>query len=395
MSTVRFFNLSEPVVPLFRHLGAALSERGDHVQFVVSRSSYRGGDDRLVQAVPKGEVILTPGPRKQFANKLGRAFAMAFYWAGAAMVILAKPNPDVNIFLTQPPCFVGLAVRLAKLRRQTCAIVVMDVHPDELVSFGTFPSGSIIDKFFIWLMKGAWLQADRIIVIGRCMRDRIAAKGVEADSIVVIPNWVDDATIEPVDRDANRVRQSLGWGDDFVLMYGGNVGHAQEFSTLIQAANVIDPSEGIRVAVVGDGSRASQVREGMDAAVSGEYHPLLHENYPLGEVLSAADVHFISLREDCTGLGVPSKTYAALAAGRPIIFEGSPASEVYREVMEDQVGDAVESGDVDGLVAAVRRLASDRAEWERACKQSRSVLDEKYTSVHGVQRYLDALAPWL
>lgn len=395
MSTVRFFNLSEPVVPLYRHVGAALTDRGDRVEFVISRSSYRGGDDHLAHAVPQGTVIVTPGPRKQFSNKLGRVLAMGFYWIGAAMVILTKGKPDVNVFLTQPPCFVGLAVRLAHLRRQACIVVVMDIHPDELVSFGAFPSGSMVDKFFTWLMNGAWRRADRIVVIGRCMRDRIAAKGVDADRILVIPNWVDDATIVPVDRDSNRVREALGWGEDFVVMYGGNVGYAQQYDTLIAAANVIDQSEGVRLAVVGDGSRARHVQEGMEDSVSGEYHPLLHENYPLGEVLSAADVHFISLRDDCTGLGVPSKTYAALAAGRPILFEGSPECEVYLEVMEDELGAAVKSGDVDGLVASIRRLAADRTDWQRTCKQARAVLEDKYSSAHGVQRYVDALTPWL
>lgn len=395
MSTVRFFNLSEPVVPLFRHFGHALVERGSQVEFVVSRSSYRGGDDQLGQAVPGGKVILMRGPQRQFASRLGRVLAMAFYWIGACWFILTGPKPGVNVFLTQPPTFVGLAVRLAKIRRQPCVVVVMDVHPDELVSFGVLRSGSVVERVLGWLMKGALQSADQIIVIGRCMRTRIANKGVDDSRLTVIPNWVDDTAIVPVERESNMVRKSLGWDDDFVIMYGGNVGHAQEFSTLIDVANRISSEEGIRIVVVGDGSTARIVREGMEAATAGEYHSFLHQDFALGEVLSAADVHYISLREECTGLGVPSKTYAAMAAGRPIIFEGSPEGEVHLTVTESGIGAAVSSGDAEALLAAIRDLAADRAQWRRLCDRSRSLIDEKYSAAHGVRRYLEALDPWL
>lgn len=395
MSTVRFFNLSEPVVPLFRHLGAALADRGHRSEFVVSQSSYRCGDDQLGEVVPGGKVIGTPGPKRQFASRLGRAVAMLWYWVGACWVILTHTRPGVNVFLTQPPCFVGLALRLAKLRGQPCVVVVMDVHPDELVAFGLIAPGSVIERMLGQLMLGALSRADRVIVIGRCMRSRIAAKGVDLSRLTVIPNWVDDSAIVPVAREENPVRASLGWADDFVVMYGGNVGYAQEFSTFIDVASHIAKGEGIRIVVVGEGSTAGRVSEGMKVSSSGEYHPFLHEEFALGEVLSAADVHFISLREECTGLGVPSKAYAAMAAGRPIIFEGSPEGEIYRTVTESSIGAAINSGDTDALLAAIRHFATDRGEWQRLCNRSRVVLEEKYASRHGVLRYMEALDPWL
>lgn len=395
MSLVRFFNLSEPVVPLFRDLGAALADEGHEVEFVVSRSSYRGGDDRLGTAVPNARVIATRGPSRQFETRVGRGLTMLAYWLGASWTILTARRPQVNVFLTQPPCFVGLGVRLAKLRRQPCIVVVMDVHPDELVSFNVLSASSLVARALDRLMRGALRRADRIIVIGRCMGDRIQAKGVWPQRVVVVPNWVDDKAILPVERSANHVRDALDWGDDFVLMYGGNVGHAQEFSTLIDVASRIDRHEGIRVAVVGDGSRASAVRAGMESASGGEYHPLLHQEFSLGEVLSAADAHFISLREECTGLGVPSKTYAAMAAGRPIVYEGSSEGEIHRTVTEHGIGAAIAPGDGDALLTTIRELAADKAAWRELCVRSREVVEAEYSAEMGVQRYLDQLRPWL
>lgn len=395
MSAVRFFNLSEPVVPLFRDLGQAILAEGRDVEFVISRSSYRGGDSGLATAVPDATVVATIGPRRQFRSRLGRALAMVLYWVGASWVILTGPKPVVNVFLTQPPCFVGLGARLARLRRQPYVIVVMDLHPDELVAFGVLKERSRVTEIFGAMMCSALSNAEKVVVIGRCMGARIRSKGTPPDRVTVVPNWVDDTLIEPVDRAVNRVRKDLGWGDEFVVMYGGNVGHAQEFSTFVEVADRIRPEEGITLAVVGDGSRAEEVRSGMDATAAGEYHPLLHERHSLGEVLSAADVHFISLRKECTGLGVPSKLYAAMASGRPVIFEGSEESEVFRSVGEHDIGTGVPLNDADLLLDEIRRLAADPAAWGAMCKRSRATLEARYTSRHGVDRYLEVLRPWL
>lgn len=84
-----------------------------------------------------------------------------------------------------------------------------------------------------------------------------------------------------------------------------------------------------------------------------------------------------------------------MASGRPILFEGSPECEIHRTVREESIGGAVDSGDLEGLLVSIRRLAGDRDRWEALCAQSRAVLDEKFSAQHGVRRYMDALGPWL
>ena len=76
-------------------------------------------------------------------------------------------------------------------------------------------------------------------------------------------------------------------------------------------------------------------------------------------MLATADVHVVPLR---TGLGassVPSKTYAVLAAGRPVVASVDEDTEVARVVSEAGAGLAVPPDNPDALVAAVERLADD------------------------------------
>ena len=55
-------------------------------------------------------------------------------------------------------------------------------------------------------------------------------------------------------------------------------------------------------------------------------------------MLSACDIAVVTLQDGMYGLGVPSKTYNILAAGRPILFFGPSNSEIELLVREKGVG---------------------------------------------------------
>ncbi len=63
-----------------------------------------------------------------------------------------------------------------------------------------------------------------------------------------------------------------------------------------------------------------------------------HPRDKLAELLGAANAHLISQKPEMDGLMVPSKFYGIIAAGRPIIFIGSPTSEMGRQVIESKLG---------------------------------------------------------
>ena len=79
----------------------------------------------------------------------------------------------------------------------------------------------------------------------------------------------------------------------------------------------------------------------------------------VAEVLASADIHLVPLRAGLGMSSVPSKTYAILAAGRPLVSSVDEGSEVARVVLEAEAGLAVPPDDVDALVDAVESLADD------------------------------------
>lgn len=391
VASLRFFNLSEPMVPMFRDLFPALLADGYEVEVVLSRSTYRSGwgVEPLRAAVPGISIVVTPGASSQFSGIPGaRLISVLAYWVLASLRIVFGRSVDANVFLTQPPCFFGLGLLLARFRTEQSVVIVMDDHPRAMSASGAVSSSSLLFRLFDQLTNSALRSADVVIAIGRCMEASLPVRGVDPNRIQVIQNWIDDSSIQMQTRKPNVVRDAYGWDDDtFVVMYGGNIGHAQRFDELLAVADQLDPTEGIVIVVNGAGSEAGKVRSALDTTACGMSVDFLHERFELSDVLAAADVHFITLRERWTGLGVPSKLYSAMAAGRPTIFQGSPHSEVAIVLAEHGIGIVVPSNDAESLLEAIRTYARDPERCTREGCEARRVMDSRFGAKHGVDRY--------
>jgi glycosyltransferase involved in cell wall biosynthesis len=74
--------------------------------------------------------------------------------------------------------------------------------------------------------------------------------------------------------------------------------------------------------------------------------------------LSAADIHVVSLHPEWTGTVVPSKFFGAIAAGRPVLFAGSPESAVAKWIQEYDLGWVLTPRNVNAITKSIRAYAS-------------------------------------
>jgi glycosyltransferase involved in cell wall biosynthesis len=223
------------------------------------------------------------------------------------------------------------------------------------------------------LQRASYRRAAANVALSEGMATRLVARGAPAASVRVIPNWADGRTLVPIERAANPFRRAHGFGDRFVAMYSGNLGAGHDVTTFIDAAKLLSVSHPeVLFAFIGDGVRRREAEERARGLENVRFLPYQsHETVPWS--LAAADVHLISLREDLDGLIVPSKLYAAIAVGRPIMFVGPPTCEVARVVREHALGGTGRPGDARGLADALGAAArSDRWCAERGSR-ARSV----------------------
>lgn len=287
----------------------------------------------------------------------GRAVNYLSYLGLALAIGLSRrPRPDVIIAMTDPPVANIMGALIALVRRTTLVYNIRDLHPDMAVASGAVnPSGLtwLWERIHRWSIR----RAKRVIVLGDDMRERIVAKGMDPQRVIVVR---DGATPPGTARTSGtHVADEVRGGAPFVVVHAGNLGFAGAWETLIEAARTLD-GVGIRLVFVGDGSRLLGLMEraqGLDRVAFLPFRPA--EELP--DLLAAADLHVVTVRPGLSGLIVPSKLYPILMAGRPVLAVAPPDSDVARIVQREACGLVADPDDPED-VARMMRWAHDHPE---------------------------------
>lgn len=259
---------------------------------------------------------------------------------------------DAVISMTDPPLQVA-AMTLASCRAKKRIHWAQDVYPELAEELGVIVRGGLFAGVLRAVSTWALRRQDKVVVVGRCMRERLVRRGIDAGKIEVIPNW---SSVTPVATEqVQAMRERLGWNEKFVALYSGNIGLAHDFETLVGAARLLEGG-GVQMVFAGEGPRLEEVQR----ATAGVEHvaflpPQAKED--LSAFLAAADAHLVSVRAGLQGLVVPSKAYGIFATGRPIFYVGGADSEIAKVVAETGCGVVMANGDAVGLAEAIKEAA--------------------------------------
>jgi glycosyltransferase involved in cell wall biosynthesis len=343
-------------------LAESLAAEGYECHVLCSQGRYRPGEPRPAAHELHEGVHIHRVP----ATSLGRRDTWArmtdylSFYAGAAIRALMLPRFDVVVTLTTPP-IIGLIGTLLRAARGTRHVYwSMDLHPDASKALGRMSPRNWIVRFWAWLSALVYRQADRVVVLGPYMADRIAEKQVPSDRIVTIPVWSRRDEIYPIPRGTNPLRKVLGLEDKFVVMYSGNLGLAHSFDEFLAAARQLRERTDVIFLFVGGGPRLGEVeaaikRDGIENVRLLDYVP----RSQLHASLTMADLHLISMRPEMTGIVVPGKLYGAMAAGRPTLFIGPEHCESADTIRQAGCGFTIPSGETEQVVRAIGLLADD------------------------------------
>jgi len=371
---------------LARHLAG----RGHRVSVIASRSIYgRRGSNLPARETVEGIEIHRVGMSLFGKSRLILRvidFAL-FYMLAAARALLIR-RVDVVIPFTTPPfiALVGWMLRLVK----RCKYVywVMDLYPDLPVACGVMKPTGLATRFFQAVNRLCLRRADRAVVLGRCMQERVIGKGVPAATIARIGVWADHREINPVPRDENPYRDEWNLRGKLVVMYSGNFGIGHDIDTIAAAIERLQRREDIAFVFVGSGKRMEEMKQfAEDHKLNNvQFHPY-QPRERINASLSLPDVHLISLLDPVCGIMVPCKLYGIMAAERASLFVGPAGSEIARTLVEDEAGLTVACGDVDGLVQAIESLADDRARSGEMGRNARRALIQKYDRRHRCEQW--------
>jgi glycosyltransferase involved in cell wall biosynthesis len=159
---------------------------------------------------------------------------------------------------------------------------------------------------------------------------------------------------------------------------------------VLHAARALRAWEEIVFMFIGGGKRYPELRavaerEGLTNVRFLDYLPRERLSFSL----SAASVSLVTEDPEVEGLLVPSKTYGILSSGRPLLFVGSPASDVARIVVEADCGVVISPEDGQGLVKAIVALRYEPARLARLGANARRAAEQTYDRRHATGRWAE------
>ncbi len=355
---------------------------------------YRG---RLFQRERVGQVnvirsyIHVPGTRPSLGRSgLGRILNYLSFNLSSTLAGLFSGKQDI-VFAMSPPMTIGLtAFVLGLVKRIPYCYNLQDIWPEVAIKLGMLRGQRLI-AFFEWMEKFIYRHSRKIFAISDEFKINLVNKGVAAEKIEVIPNFVDTGFIKPMEK-ANAFALAQGLADKFVVLYAGNVGLSQGLEVILDAAAKLKERREIVFLIVGQGScqeelTADAERRGLRNVVMLPFQP--ESDVPM--VYAACDVALIPLRHGITENSVPCKTYSIMAAGKAYIAGVDAGSTVSKLTEAVGCGMCIDPEDGTALARAVLQLQADAGARQVMGNNGREYVERHFARETVTGRYRAAL----
>jgi glycosyltransferase involved in cell wall biosynthesis len=254
----------------------------------------------------------------------------------------------------------AIALRLA-YPRAAIAHWCFDLYPEAITADGVGAAGALVAPVARSLMGMAYRCCDSLVDIGPRMGERLADYRSGAHQETLVP-WALTEVDRPVAIDVDARRDLFG-GARLALLYAGTMGRAHDFEALLRLARACRQRSGDAVSIcfAVRGNRSQELRAAVGPDDTNVSVIDFADQQSLQRRLAAADFHLISLRDNWAGVVVPSKFFASLAVGRPVLYAGPADSEIARWIDEHQLGMHLRGDDVGDAVDRLHALIGDGA----------------------------------
>lgn len=361
-------------------LVGALASRGVDVSVLCGDGGYAAAAGSTPPPAEVHRVRALPFAR----SRVGRMVSYLSFYVTAFARALTVRRADLVVSMTTPPLISVLGAALKLLRGSRHYIWEQDLYPEIAVDLHYLKAGGLTHRITGAIADAVRRQADGIIVLGPCMRDRLIARGVSAGKIHIAEHWASSTAIRPMARP--------GDPGDLVVLYSGNLGMAHDLETIQGAIANLRHEPRIRFLFAGTGDKRQVLadfcqKEGIGSV---EFRPFVARDR-LSEGLAAGDIGLVTQRDASCGAVVPSKAYGILAAGRPLLFIGPAQATPALLIARHSCGWRVDCGDVQGATELLQFLADHPEAVKAAGLRAREALVHFYDLPQSVNRIADIL----
>lgn len=328
-------------------LAADLVRAGDEVTVLTGLPNYPAGSwtqgygwrGPYTESREGVRIVRAPLIPRGPGGGLRLAFNYLSFALSASVVGLLRCRERYDaIFVHEPsPITVGIPSSvLGWARRAPVLFWVLDLWPESLVSTGAVRSPRVL-RAVEGLVR--WIYRRCALVLGQspAFLPELENMGVPSARTRYFPASAEDL-YQPLARagdtpEARLIAKCVPQG--FRLMFAGNVGEAQDFETILGAAEILRDRHDLQWVIVGDGRRRAWVeaevaRRGLSRTVHllGQ-HPL--ETMPA--FFAQADAMLVTLKARPNfAKTIPAKIQSYLACAKPVIGStGGTGAQVIAE----------------------------------------------------------------
>ncbi len=367
-------------------LGRYLASQGHRVTVVTpaydpltgERLSPRTGSAarQTLDGVEVIRVWTTPNDRSRMWRRVAYFLSQSLTSLVAA---LRQPRPSLLIGANYPPTLAWAALAVARWKRVPFVLEVRDL-PAEAAAASGYLRGASSKKVALALERLMFRRCQRIMTVAPGMKRRMVELGVPAERVVVIPNGYEEKLFAEADFSRD-IRKELAWGDAFVVLYAGTLGHVPDIPTLLRTALLTREEKDILYVIVGGGQREP------------EYRRFCEENrltncrflgrLPRREIpplCKASDV-CVNLfpKHPFWGCIFGNKNFDYMGSGTAYIYCGSEPSDTGDLLRESGGGLAIAAEDPAALREAILRLRRNPEERMRMGRLGREYVKAHYS----------------
>ena len=263
-----------------------------------------------------------------------------------------------------PSIFFAPVARYFKKKKSFVFLILRDFFPQWAVDQGLLAKRSPITWFFRRVEKLNYRSSNIIAVQSPANLNifkRIYSGQVD---LKVLMNWSAQSPYVAKDSfDKCRLRKELNIpSDKVILLYGGNIGHAQDMNNVVRLANRLNLFEKAHLILIGQGDEYEMVHEAV--------HQYQLKNLTLvptvsqdkyREYVASADIGLFSLSKAHTTHNFPGKLLGYMVEKKPILGSVNLGNDVASIILDSKSGFVSFNGDDDQFFADALSLIENES----------------------------------
>lgn len=267
----------------------------------------------------------------------------------------------VIVVYSNPPILPIIALIAKWLFNSKIVFVSYDIYPEIAIKTGIIKIESISTTFMKWINKKLFSEADLIVALSNEMKNEIVnIRNCDPDRISVIENWATEEN--EVGRDISISSSDSYIKESITITYLGNMGIPQDLDTIIGAItdSRIKNNPLVRFVFAGHGNQKEKL---IDAVKAHKIDNVTVHDYLVGnaykKVVDDTDIFLLSLKNELSGLAVPSKFYTYVMMNKYILSIINSDTDIARNSTKLEIGTSIDNGDIDSLVKVILYLTKN------------------------------------